>query len=47
MYVVDEPFYFHSNSDQSHNQGLARLTLTINITPLNNLDMDTLEYLLA
>jgi hypothetical protein len=34
------------NSDQSYNQGLARLTLTIDITPPNNLDMVTLKYLL-
>jgi hypothetical protein len=46
VYVVEEPFYFHS-TNQSHNQGLARLTLTIDITPPNNLDMVTLEYLLA
>jgi hypothetical protein len=38
---------FSFNSDQSHNQGLARLKLTIDITPPNNLDMVTLQYLLA
>jgi hypothetical protein len=40
-------FLLSFNSDQSRNQGLARLTLTFDITPLNNLDMVTLEYLLA
>jgi hypothetical protein len=44
VYVVEEPYYFHSITDQSHNQGLARLTLTIDITPPNNLDTVTLEY---
>jgi hypothetical protein len=40
-------FVLSFNSDQSHNQGLARLTLTFDITPLNNLDMVTFELLLA
>jgi hypothetical protein len=35
------------NSNQSHNQSLARLTLTFDITPLNNLDMLTFEFLLT
>jgi hypothetical protein len=40
-------FVLSFDSDLSHNQGLARLTLTFDITPPNNLDMVTLEYLLA
>jgi hypothetical protein len=44
---VGGSFLLSFNSDQSHNQGIARLTLTIYITPPNNLDMVTLEYLLA
>jgi hypothetical protein len=40
-------FLLSFNSNQSHNQGLARLTLTIDITTLNNLDMVTSEFLLA
>jgi hypothetical protein len=45
-YVVEEPL-LSFNFDQSYIQGLARLTLTINITFSNNLDMVTLKYLLA
>jgi hypothetical protein len=40
-------FLLSFNSDQSYNQDLGRLTLTIDITPLNNLDMVTFEFLLA
>jgi hypothetical protein len=38
-------FLLSFNSDQSHNQGLARLTLTFDIIPHNKLDMVTLKYL--
>jgi hypothetical protein len=40
-------FLLSFNSDQSQNQGLSRLTLTFDITPLNNLDMVTFEFLLT
>jgi hypothetical protein len=40
-------FLLSFNSDQSHNQGIGRLILTFDITPLNNLDMITFEFLLA
>jgi hypothetical protein len=44
MYVLRN-FLLSFNSDQSHNQGLARLTVTFDITPLSNLDMVTFKFL--
>jgi hypothetical protein len=46
MCMCSGTFLLSFNSDQSHNQGLARLTLTFDITPLNNIDMVSFEFLL-
>jgi hypothetical protein len=47
MYVIEEPFFFHSTPDQSQNQGSTKINTNSDITPPNKLDMVTFEILPA